>query len=116
MHSLAGTLVPDSGRIIIGGEPRLSYAVLLAQKLGIRCVFQELSLCPNLTVAENACVLHPSIAGWGWRTRAGRLIGSKLDEIFPDPGISPDAVVRDLPSSKRQMLEVSRAFSIPDAP
>jgi ribose transport system ATP-binding protein len=116
MHILAGTLVPDSGRIIIGGEPRLSYAVLLAQKLGIRCVFQELSLCPNLTVAENACVLHPSIAGRGWRRRAAELIGRKLDEIFPGHGIAPDAVVGDLAIGKRQMVEVARAFTITKAP
>ena len=116
MHILAGTLAPDKGRIIIGGEPRQSYSVVLAQKLGVRCVFQELSLCPNLTVAENARVLHPSIAGWGWRRRAGKLIGDKLDEIFPDHGIAPDAVVGDLPIGKRQMIEVARAFTITKDP
>jgi ribose transport system ATP-binding protein len=115
MHILAGTLIPDSGQIIIG-EPRLSYAVVLAQKLGIRCVFQELSLCPNLTVAENACVLHPSIAGRGWRRRAAELIGRKLDEIFPGHGIAPGAVVGDLAIGKRQMVEVARAFTITKAP
>ena len=88
MHILAGTLAPDNGQIIISGEPRQSYLVVLAQKLGIRCVFQELSLCPNLTVAENARVLHPSIVGWGWRRRAGELISDKLDEIFPGHGIA----------------------------
>jgi ribose transport system ATP-binding protein len=111
VHILAGTLVPDNGQIIVGGEPRPNYLVVLAQKLGIRCVFQELSLCPNLTVAENARVLHPGIAGWGWRKRAGRLIGDKLDEIFPDHGIAPNAVVGDLPIGKRQMIEVARAFT-----
>jgi ribose transport system ATP-binding protein len=116
MHILAGTLAPDNGQIIIGGEPRQSYSVVLAQKLGIRCVFQELSLCPNLTVAENARVLHPAIAGWGWRRRAGKLIGDKLDEIFPDHGIAPDAVVGDLPIGKRQMIEVARAFTITKDP
>jgi ribose transport system ATP-binding protein len=116
MHVLAGTLIPDSGQITIAGESRQSYAVVLAQKLGIRCVFQELSLCPNLTVAENARVLHPSIAGWGWRRRAGELIGGKLDEIFPAHSIAPDAVVGDLPIGKRQMIEVARAFTITKAP
>jgi ribose transport system ATP-binding protein len=116
MHILAGTLIPDIGQIIIGGEPRLSYAVVLAQKLGIRCVFQELSLCPNLTVAENARVLHPSIAGRGWRRRAAELIGRKLDEIFPGHGIAPGAVVGDLAIGKRQMVEVARAFTITKAP
>ncbi len=116
MHVLAGTLVPDKGQIIIGAEPQKDYAVVLAQKLGIRCVFQELSLCPNLTVAENARVLHPSIAGWGWRRRAGDLIGNKLDEIFPGNGISADAVVAHLSIGKRQMVEVARAFTITEAP
>ncbi len=116
MHVLAGTLVPDKGQIIVGAEPQKDYAVVLAQKLGIRCVFQELSLCPNLTVAENACVLHPSIAGWGWRSRAGALIDSKLAEIFLDHGISADAVVGDLSIGKRQMVEVARAFTITEAP
>src|SRR3984893_14897654 len=74
MHVLAGTLAPDHGQIIVAGGAREGYSALLAQKLGIRCVFQELSLCPNLTVAENARVLHPAIAGWGWRERGGDLI------------------------------------------
>jgi len=112
MHVLAGTLVPDNGQISVDGEVRRSYSAHLAQKLGIRCVFQELSLCPNLTVAENARVLHPSIAGWGWRKRSAELIGDKLDEIFPEHGITPDAVAGDLSIGKRQMVEVARAFTI----
>jgi ribose transport system ATP-binding protein len=116
MHVLAGTLAPDSGQITVAGGSRHGYSALLAQKLGIRCVFQELSLCPNLTVAENARVLHPTIAGWGWRKQAGALIGKKLDEIFPGHGIALDAVVGDLPIGKRQMIEVARAFTITKAP
>ncbi|MBV9492476.1 MAG: sugar ABC transporter ATP-binding protein [Verrucomicrobia bacterium] len=116
MHVLAGTLTPDRGQIVVAGEPRPGYAVVLAQRLGIRCVFQELSLCPNLTVAENARVLHPGIAGWGWRRRAGRLIGDKLNEIFPGHGIASDALVGDLPIGKRQMIEVARAFTVTTAP
>src|ERR1700745_1337442 len=56
MHGVAGTLVPNQGPIAPGGEPRSEYSVILAHKLGVRCVFQELSLCPNLTVAENVRV------------------------------------------------------------
>jgi ribose transport system ATP-binding protein len=115
-HVVAGTLIPDHGRIVIEGEPREAYSVVLAHKLGIRCVFQELSLCPNLTVAENVHVLHPSIAGWGWRKRAGELIRGKLQEIFPDNDIAADAIVGDLPIGKRQMVEVARAFTTTEAP
>jgi ribose transport system ATP-binding protein len=116
MHVLAGTLSPDKGQVTARGALRPGYSALLAQKLGIRCVFQELSLCPNLTVAENARVLHPSIAGWGWRKRAAQLIGGKLDEVFPGHGIALDVVVGDLPIGKRQMIEVARAFTITKTP
>src|SRR3984893_12773421 len=51
MHVLAGTAVPDRGRIVLSGEAQNSYSPDLAKRRGIRCVFQELSLCPNLTVA-----------------------------------------------------------------
>jgi ribose transport system ATP-binding protein len=112
MHLLAGTLAPDGGMIRIdGGEPR-NYSVALARRLGIRCVFQELSLCPNLTVAENTRVDHPSLTGFAWRRRAGELIAAKLDDIFPGHGIAPSDIIRDLPISKRQMVEVARAFTV----
>jgi ribose transport system ATP-binding protein len=116
MHILAGTLSPSSGEVAIGGARRDSYSVVLAQQLGIRCVFQELSLCPNLTVAENTRTLHPSIRGLGWRRRAGRLIVARLDAIFPGHGIPPDATIADLSISRRQMVEIARAFSVTDAP
>src|SRR3954465_6255497 len=112
MHVLAGTGLPDSGKIQVAGTGEAAYSVHRAHQLGIRCVFQELSLCPNLTVAENTRILHPVIAGWGWRKRAGDLIRSKLDEVFPGHGISADAVVGDLSIGKRQMIEVARAFTI----
>src|SRR5262249_55588724 len=54
MNILAGTAVPDRGRIIVEGRDlSAAYGAAVAQRQGIRCVFQELSLCPNLTVAEN---------------------------------------------------------------
>src|SRR4051812_24246194 len=75
MHILAGTGTPNVGTITISGTQQAAYSVTLAQRLGIRCVFQELSLCPNLTVAENTRVTHAAIRGIGWRRRAAALIG-----------------------------------------
>jgi len=117
MHVLAGTLASDKGKILVSGADRsTSYNVSLAHKLGIRCVFQELSLCPNLTVAENARIFHPNLKGWGWRRRAGQMIAGKLDEIFPGHGITADDVVGDLSIGKRQMVEIARAFTVTDEP
>jgi ribose transport system ATP-binding protein len=116
MHTLAGTLAPDRGRITVRGVAEESYSVVRAQRLGIRCVFQELSLCPNLSVAENTRVNHPSLKGFGWRRKAAALIAAKLDEIFPGHGIDPSDIVSDLSIGKRQMVEVGRAFTVTEAP
>ncbi|OCC03679.1 ABC transporter ATP-binding protein [Labrys sp. WJW] len=116
MNVLAGTLPPTSGTIRISGRQQSSYTVAAANALGIRCVFQELSLCANLTVAENTRVNHGALRGLGWRRRAGALIKAKLDEIFPGHGIAAGDVVEDLSIGRRQMVEVARAFTVTDAP
>ena len=53
--------------------------------------------------------------GAGESERA-KLIHSKLEEIFPDNRIAPDAIVGDPPIGKRQMVEVARAFTVTKAP
>jgi ribose transport system ATP-binding protein len=113
---LAGALAPDRGRIAMQGAVQEHHSVTGAQRLGIRCVFQELSLCPNLSVAENTRIQHPSLRGFGWRRRAARLIADKLDEIFPGHDIAAAADVRDLSIGRRQMVEVARAFTILEDP
>ena len=109
---LAGALAPDRGRITVVGALQADYTVNRAMQLGISCVFQELSLCPNLSVAENMAVNHPSLRGVGWRRRAADLIGSKLDEIFPGHDIDASDIVEELSIGRRQMVEVARAFTV----
>jgi ribose transport system ATP-binding protein len=116
MHILAGTGHADSGKITINGAQRSQYDVGRAKALGIRCVFQELSLSPNLSVAENTFVAHRTLAGIGWRGRAEKLIAQKLDEIFPNHGIATSDIVADLPIGKRQMVEVARSFTVTKDP
>ena len=117
MNILAGTLAADTGSITIEGiDVSDAYGVSVAHQRGLRCVFQELSLCPNLTVAENAHVMHPSLRGFGWRKRAGSLIVDQLDKIFPGHGIKASDVVGDLAIGRRQMVEIARAFSVTDTP
>ncbi|MDX8518899.1 sugar ABC transporter ATP-binding protein [Mesorhizobium dulcispinae] len=116
MHMVAGTLRPDGGQIAVRGNQEASYSVARALELGIRCVFQELSLCPNLSVAENTRINHPSLAGLGWRRKSAALIQAKLDEIFPGHGISADDTAGDLSIGRRQMVEVARAFTLTREP
>ncbi len=116
MNVLAGTLAPGAGRLVINGEEQRDYSPTRAKALGVRCVFQELSLCPNLTVAENARVFHAALTGLNWRKKAGRLILDKLDEIFPGHGVNPGDLIQDLSIGRRQMIEVARAFTATDEP
>jgi len=113
MHVLSGNLTPSAGTLSIGGSPHTgTWTAAAAQAQGVRCVFQELSLCPNLTVAENVRIVHRSLKGLGWKSRARALIRQKLDEIFPDHGIGPDDEIADLAIGQRQMAEIARAFTV----
>lgn len=117
MNVLAGTLSPDKGIIRIHKDDVSShYNVRIANNQGVRCVFQELSLCPNLSVAENARVFHSSLKGFGWKKRAGELILAQLDKIFPGHGIAADDIVADLSIGKRQIVEIARAFTVTTDP
>jgi ribose transport system ATP-binding protein len=116
MNILTGTLATGAGAISVNGSVEDRYSVSRALALGIRCVFQELSLCPNLTVAENTRINHPSLKGFGWQRRAATLIAQKLDEIFPGHSIDSSDIVGDLSIGRRQMVEVARAFTVTDAP
>jgi len=117
VNILIGTFPPTGGEIFVEGahvpEP---YSVHVANALGIRAVFQELSLCPNLTVIENMKVFHPSLRGRGWRRRAEETIMEVLDILFPGHGIDPNTVIEELPLGQRQMVEIAKAFTVVDQP
>ena len=118
MHMLAGTLSagPRADRCARRAS-KTSYSVPRAQQLGIRCVFQELSLCPNLSVAENTRVNHPSLRGFGWRRRAGDADRAPSSTRSSRATASTAAdIVSDLSIGRRQMVEVARAFTVTDNP
>ncbi|WP_300439798.1 sugar ABC transporter ATP-binding protein [uncultured Mameliella sp.] len=99
-----GGLAPSSGTIefATGGS---------ALDAGVRSVFQELSLCPNLTVAENLRISHSALKGPNWRRPARAEIGTSLDTIFPGHGIDPNAEVDTLSIAERQMVEIAIGFA-----
>ncbi|MDX5350894.1 MAG: ATP-binding cassette domain-containing protein, partial [Paracoccaceae bacterium] len=109
---LNGSLTPQRGSV--GGQP--GYGVARARSLGVRCVFQELSLCPNLTIVENARIAHRDLPAWGWRRVARGIVSDSLDAIFPGHGIDASAQIGDLSIAQRQMVEIAMAFSSPAAP
>lgn len=55
---LTGAEFPDKGEIILEGKKIRPQSPMHAQQLGINTVYQEIFLCPNLSIAENICIGH----------------------------------------------------------
>ncbi|MCU0909272.1 MAG: sugar ABC transporter ATP-binding protein [Rhodobacteraceae bacterium] len=110
VNVLNGGLSLQSGTVEVEGRPA-GWSVAAARAMGLRCVFQELSLCPNLTVAENARILHRGAFGLRWRAPARALAVQALDAVFPGHGIDPRAQVGALAIAQRQMVEIALAFA-----
>ncbi|MDR7124356.1 sugar ABC transporter ATP-binding protein [Pseudotabrizicola sp. 4114] len=106
-----GGLTPQQGEIFSDGTRLAPYGIGVARSRGVRCVFQELSLCPNLSIIENTRIMHRTLGGFGWRARARRIIAASLDAVFPGHGIDVGDQVGVLSIAQRQMVEIAMAFS-----
>ena len=101
-----GTVAGDSGTVTIGGIERpAGTTVAHPENLGVRTVYQELSLCASLRVDETAAIFDHSAQGLSWRATAWRNLRSVLDEMFPGHGIRRDVKIQDLSIARRQMIE-----------
>jgi ribose transport system ATP-binding protein len=117
MRVLTGTTTPDAGRFRLDGanvDPA-AFGPRQAQDMGIRIVHQELSLCPNLTAAENFFLEAPAGARARpfWLRPYRAAVRDSLARIFPGARIDPDARVGELDIAGRQMLEIARAAHDP---
>ncbi|MGO7830668.1 sugar ABC transporter ATP-binding protein, partial [Rhizobium johnstonii] len=63
---IKGGLTPHEGSVASDGERLERYGIKAARARGVRCVFQELSLCPNLSIVENTRIMHRNLGGFGW--------------------------------------------------
>jgi len=106
---LAGANTPTSGEILREGVPVAFGSVADAQKAGVHTVFQEFSLVPTMTVAENIFLGHePRIGPFINRAAMRRQARALFDDLdFP---IDPDAPVAQLSRAQQQMVEIAKAF------
>lgn len=117
MNVLLGAIAPSSGRVLIdGNDVSGSYTVAAAFRHGVRCVFQELSLCGNLSAYENLKLQHAGLRGVGWRRRAADLIQAALQRIFPGNTVDVTRPISSLSIAERQMVEIARAFTSIEEP
>lgn len=108
---LSGAVRPDAGDVRLGGTPLPVGSPRGCEACGIVTIYQEFTLIPALSVAQNIFLGHEAAAGRGaarrgaMRARAAALLGELLG------GLDPDRLVRELSVPERQMVEIARALS-----
>jgi len=109
---ITGVHQPDSGEILLDGKLVRFGDTRETRQAGIAAIYQELSLFPDLNVAENIFVGCQPV------TRSGRIDWRKLysqaNELLTSLGVHLDLKqkARSLSIAQQQMVEIARAFSI----
>ncbi|MER3438489.1 MAG: sugar ABC transporter ATP-binding protein [Chloroflexota bacterium] len=107
---LCGVQPADAGTIMFKGRQVRFADPAAAAAAGVVPVFQELSLIPDLTVAENL-FMGREPRRFGLMDRRGMARAAReLFERLRFPPIDPDAIVRDLPLAERQLAEIAKAI------
>jgi ABC-type sugar transport system ATPase subunit len=111
MRMLAGILTPTEGSVLVDGEPLEAGSAKAALEAGIALVHQELSLVPEMTVAENILLgFTPTKAG-GFidRTEQRAIARSAMEEI--GVRVDLDEPIARLSVALRQFVEIARAVA-----
>ena len=108
---MAGVVQPDEGRIVLEGSERRFLHPQEAVAAGIACIFQELSLMPDLSVADNICITNPPRRRGLIDRAAQRRIAEAALARAGAEGIHPLAPVASLSLSRRQMVEIAKALA-----
>ena len=107
---VAGVVQPDVGAMRLEGVPRHFNNPAAATAAGVVCIFQELSLMPDLSVADNISISSPPKRFGMIDARAQRRRAESLLAEVGCEDVNPLLRVRDLPLSRRQMVEIAKAL------
>lgn len=110
---LSGTNTADEGHFILNGEKKAFASVADATSAGISMVYQEQSLLPNITVAENIMLgIEGEAIKFGTYSPAKvRNVATKYLERV-NLKIDPKTRTEDLSFGTRQMIEVAKALAV----
>jgi monosaccharide-transporting ATPase len=111
IKALTGVHPVDAGQITVHGEPAAFSGPAAAQAAGISTVYQEVNLCPNLSVAENLLLgREPRRAGridWrGARRRATEVLGRLHLDLDPSSPLGAH------PIAQQQLVAIARAVEV----
>jgi len=109
---ISGVVQPEDGSVIeINGEPLQDYQAIDAIHRGIEVIYQDLSLFPNMTVAENIALSEIIAAGnkfISWQT-IRNIARNAMEKIRTD--LPLDALVGDISLADQQLVAICRALT-----
>jgi len=108
---LTGVHAADAGTMRLAGKPIRPRSPLEAQRLGISTVYQEVNLCPNLTVAENVFAGRYPRRAWriDWAS-----MNTQARELLARLNLDIDVtrLLASYPVAVQQMVAIARALSV----
>jgi rhamnose transport system ATP-binding protein len=107
---ITGALKADAGTIKVQGEVVPQMDPRIARSLGIAAIYQQPSLFPDLTVAENIALALES--GGQWRKLDWKARGWRATELLERAGasIDPERLVATLSMPEQQLVEIAKAI------
>ncbi len=110
IKAVAGAIDLDGGVITVNGQEQPKMTPHLSRGLGIEVIYQEFNLVPTMSVAENIFlgdkIGNSRLVDYGAMRSQARAIFQQFDV-----DCDPDALVRDLPPAKQQIVEIAKAVS-----
>lgn len=115
---MSGAHAPSEGEIVLDGRTHTSLTPIQSLAAGIETVYQDLSLIPNFTVAENVALNEQLVSAGGRlarlfdRNRLRQTAEKALATVgLPSDGAFLNTVVSDLPLAARQLVAIARAIA-----
>ncbi len=107
---LSGSYINDTGEIIFEGKKTSIRNPFDAMQLGINTIYQETSLVPEITVAENIFLGRQPMRGGKLRWKQ---MYDDAKQILSDLSINlnPRSIVSNLSAAQQQLIEIAKAFS-----
>ena len=110
MKVLSGAEEPDAGMMELDGTAYRPTGPQAARERGVAMIYQELAVCPDLTVAGNVLLgLEASQFGFLQKATDRERVAAALAQLG-HPEISPDDPVSTLSPAARQVVEIARAL------
>jgi ribose transport system ATP-binding protein len=110
VNILSGVLQPDSGSVLLDGQPEGLHTPASALRSGIATIYQERALVPTLSIAENIVLGHePTQLGFLRRRRVRVVTRQLLERV--QLRVDPRRTVASLPPAEQQLVAIAKALS-----